>query len=136
MGKLEMNFTAKPVNELDTMRIDLAKQGIDAVLSHITFTDKDTKQIVQYIPSLDVSGYGETEQKAQEMLQLVIEDLFSHLLTLSAKNLQKELWEMGFKQTPMRNKEFSKKFVEENGHRQPVNAVENTIKHSFLSFAA
>lgn len=136
MSKLQLTSLSEPLSHPDTLRIDVAKKSAVADFSRITFTDKDTHQIVHYVPALDISGYGETEQKADEMLRLVAENLFTYLLSLSAKSLQKELREMGFKQTPLKNKEFSRVVVDENGQLQNLNAIENSIKHSSLSLAA
>jgi hypothetical protein len=40
----------------------------------VKYIDKDTRQYVIYIPSLEISGYGATEAKAMEMVEFSLKD--------------------------------------------------------------
>jgi hypothetical protein len=55
------------------------------------YKDRDTRQFVYYIPSLELSGYGNTEEKAFKMLKFSLEDLFANLIELWPKQRKAEL---------------------------------------------
>ena len=63
----------------EQFHINLRKQYIRYRLSAMKFIDKDTKQHVIYIPSLNISSYGETNDKAEEMMRFCLEEYFSFL---------------------------------------------------------
>lgn len=91
------------------------------------FTDKDTKQIVLYAPALEISGYGETEQKAFSMIKESINSLFDILSELSHNDLNVELGKLGWKKNKLRNKDFSRAYVDEDGNLKNFNAIDNKI---------
>jgi len=134
MGKFN-NFIISKIpseNFIDTLRIDHNKRSVKAYISILSFIDKDTRQWVYYMPTLDVTGYGETEDKAAEMMKFSIGELFSHLLNLSNKHLQTELSKLGWKKNYFRNKEYAKSFVDINGELQNFNAVDNKVERLAL----
>ena len=47
------------------------------------YIDKETRQYVIYIPSLEISGYGATEGKAMEMVEFSLKDYAEYLLGFS-----------------------------------------------------
>jgi hypothetical protein len=109
--------------EHEKLHVDFRKQTIRAMLNVVRFRDKDTQQIVAYIQSLDISGYGATAEKAEEMLRFATQDFFAHLFTLSLKQLQSELQGLGWKKGFF-NKDYSKAYVDEEGELKNYNAEE------------
>lgn len=91
------------------------------------FTDKDTRQIVLYAPALEISGYGETEQKAFSMIKESINSLFDMLSNLSHTDLGIELGKLGWKKNKLRNKDYSRAYVDEDGNLKNFNAVDNKV---------
>lgn len=114
----------RPIDEV----IRITKEQVKATLAAYKFIDKDTKQIVITIPSIEVSGYGETYEKAEEMAQFSIADYFAFLLSLGRDEIKTELAQCGWKQRLFHNKEFSKVSVDANGDLQNFNAEEGSIE--------
>lgn len=127
MSQLKARFTTKPLNAKDFIRIHHNKRKIQAGLSVYRYIDKDTKQVVVYIPALEITGYGETKKKAEEMLNFSVGNMFDYLINLSAKDLKAELLSLGWKQDAFRNKEYSKAFVDANGELKNF-AVDNKVE--------
>lgn len=134
MGSLNtFQLILKKINE-DTLRIDLSKRKISARMSVLRFTDKDTKQKVIYVPGLELSGYGESDEKASEMLKFSIEDFFDYIIKLSANEIQGELSKFGWKQGFF-NKQYSKSFVDIDRQLKNLNAENDKVERITLTAA-
>jgi len=131
MSKMRLHFSDQPRSH-DFIRIHYTKRKIEAGLTIFRYTDKDTRQIVLYVPGLELTAYGETNEKAEEMMRFSLEDAATHLLKLSSKNLATELRELGWKQDTFRNKEYSKSFVDANGELKNF-AVDNKVEKLALT---
>ncbi|MEI8075242.1 MAG: hypothetical protein WCH78_10875 [Bacteroidota bacterium] len=107
-------------------------QRITGQVNMHKFQDKDTQQFVFFSPSLDVTGYGDTEEKALEMVKFSIAELFEHLFVLSSKKRELELQKLGWKPAQFKNKQFSKAFVDGDGVLQNLNAVGNKVEQVAL----
>ena len=118
----------------EQLHINLHKQIIKYKLGAANFIDKDTKQHVVYMPSLNISGYGETNDKAEEMMKFSLEDYFSYLLTLPMDKISTELAKYGWKKGLFSN-EYSRTYVDGNGDLQNLNAEDNKIEHLTLTAA-
>ena len=44
-----------------------------------------------FLPTLNLTAYGNTESEADEMLQVVVEDYFQNLLLLTEEEITREL---------------------------------------------
>ena len=114
----------------DFLRIQ-RNEKVKSVKGHlkvIKYRDKDTRQIVLVIPSLDLSSYGATEKKAFEMMKFTIENFLDFLMELSQKNMEKELSKLGWKHSQLRKKEYSKAFVDSSGELKNFNAVGDKVE--------
>ena len=111
----------------EQLHINLAKGKIDGLLHALKFVDKSTLQHVAYIPSLELSGYGETEAQALEMLKFSLDDFGSYMSKLSQRKINEELVKLGWQKT-MFNKDFSKAYIDINGQLQNFNAVDNKVE--------
>lgn len=121
--------------DTDTLRIRTkgVESHIQAALTVVSYRDKDTRQIVNYVPTLEISGYGEDEQKAEEMVKFAIKDYFQFLIDLPAKKMKSELSSLGWKINPIKNKEFSHTYVDIRGNLKNFNAVGDKVEVSVLS---
>lgn len=119
----------------DHVKVNRSKRRITGVMNVLRFQDKDTNQYLAYCPSFDISSYGETKDKATEMLKASIDSFFSHLLSLSVKKMDEELRELGFLHVKDKTKEFSKAYVDINGEMQELNALNDEIEHLQLEAA-
>lgn len=112
------------------LKINRDHRSISCGIKVIGFIDKDTKYFVKYIPAFEMSGYGETEKEADEMLNFSIDDFFKYLLKLSPKKMKAELVSLGWEQDKFQHKQFSNAYVDEKGNPNNFNAEENTVKIS------
>lgn len=119
--------------EHDTLRI----KGLKVVgnLNILKFKDADTDQFVIFVPALEISGYGETEEKANKMAEFSVKEYFTHLNSLSIKKREEELFNMGWRTDKLRTKDYSKAFVDIDGRLQDFNAAEGKIEHLTLETA-
>ena len=126
-----------PKDSPDTFRIKRTKEGahFNGYMNVFKFQDKDTNQYISYCPSFDLSGYRETPEKAVEMLEFSVRDFFKSLFTVSAKQLQTELNELGWKQNKLSHKQYSRPFADINGELQNFNALDDKVERMVLHAA-
>jgi hypothetical protein len=129
--KIEIQNVKGPLKE----ELHIGKDGIKLVLFVYHFVDKDTKQYVVYSPTLDISGYGNTEDRAQEMMKFSIKDFAIYLNNLSIRDREKELFSLGWEKDKFKNKDFSKVYVDSNGDLKDFNAEEGSVKTRELLLA-
>jgi hypothetical protein len=107
----------------EIFRINFNKKSINGTVRALSFIDNDTKQHVIYIPSLELSGYGDTLLKAEELLRTSIHYFCDYLISLSKDKAKKELTALGWNQKQLKNKEYSKAYVDASGILKNFNAV-------------
>lgn len=83
------------------------------------YIDKDTGMCMIYMPSFEISGYGDTLQEANTILMFNLEALMDYLGTLSPKKLNEELVSLGWKRT-LFNKEYSHLTVDATGKLKDI----------------
>jgi len=105
----EAKFTIEPIKKTDqvnqSIKVDKKKATIKATFK--SFNIKDGKYFVAYIPSLDMTGYGDSENEAVDMLKDVMDDFFSDLIKLSLSDIDKELAKYGWNHSKIFKKQFS-----------------------------
>ena len=117
--------------EPDTLHV--TRTGFKGHFNVIGFIDADTQQNVMLIKSFNISSYGETPQKASEMLNQSIKDFFEYLFDKSSKERISILQQLGWKQDREKHKNFSKAHVDKAGNLQGMNAVQNSIEEFALT---
>jgi hypothetical protein len=103
-SKFKVSTEKTSVNNLT---FNLHAKTVRGHLTGFFFIDNDTKQYVAYFPALEISGYGEAKEKAQEMAKFSINQLFDELMGLSKIELDMELKKFGWKKNRIFNKQFS-----------------------------
>jgi hypothetical protein len=96
---------------------------------------KDHQFHVAYIPSLDLSGYGETEKDALDMLyNQVMDDFFVTLFQLNESQISAELEKYGWKRSKLLRKKFmNTPYVDKEGILKNFNLpAETPIKEQFV----
>ena len=106
---------------------------ITGQIQRVIYRDKDTRQIVVYFPSLELTGYGINEEKAMEMIKFSMNQLFMFFLSLSQKKLDEELSKFGWKHINLKNKEYSKAYIDISGKLKNFNAVADEVKIELLT---
>ena len=120
----------------DTLKIDRKTNATSAKVRTFSYVDKDTNQYVCVIPSLDVSGYGSTKDRAQEMLNFSVKELLTYFLDIDVVKMSKELETLGWHKNPLLKKEFSKAYIDGDGELKGFNALGGNVERSSLHLAA
>ena len=134
MDTTSFTVTNGKPDQIESLYINLNKGKIKACLSVLAFVDNDTKQYIAYIPSLHISGYGATEQKAMEMLKYSLDNFGNYIASLPADKVSLELASYGWEKTIF-NKEYSRKFAAGDSTLSGYNAENNKIEHLTLQAA-
>ncbi len=113
----------------ESLKINLGKGRIRMTARVIRYRDKDTRQIILYVPSMQITGYGATEEKAKEMMNFSLSEYFGYLCSLTQRKLDDELTKIGWKHVQHAGKQqFSKMFVSVDGELQNFNAVADQVE--------
>jgi predicted RNase H-like HicB family nuclease len=128
MGNLSEFAIIKSADRNDFLRIDDVNKKIRAKLSATKFIDRDTNQFVIFVPSINISSYGKTEAKAQEMMKNAISDFFDYLVSHKGVKRNRYLIDLGWKKDKFSRKEFSRAFVDGNGELRNFNVQKNSIE--------
>jgi len=102
-----------PINQSqqEVIKLNLRKGEGHGTIRVVEF--KDHQFYVAYMPTLNLSGYGDTENEALDMLfKDVLMDFFEHLMKLSETEVTEELAKYGF----MKSGYFKKRFTSVGPH--------------------
>lgn len=132
---LQLKVIKKSPPELEIIKVIKSQAKVKEYVGFFKYRDKDTRQIVVCVPSLELSGYGATEKKAQEMLKFSIQDYCNYLLDLPQHKLEAELSKLGWSHNKIKQKEYSKSFIDANGQLKNFNAVGDHVETGVLSAA-
>ena len=132
---LSGSFSITDLKPDDKDVLHFGKKGIKAGLCIYSFIDKDTKQHISYIPAVEISGYGETYEKSIETLNFSLNQYLQYLGKLTQKNRDKELQELGWKRDWLKNRDFSKAYIDITGQLQNFNADEGSVQRQTLQVA-
>lgn len=116
----------------DTLHIGANRNRIKGYINVLRMRDKDTQQVILYVPAIELTSYGDTPAKAEEMLHIELGSFFSYLLELNPGKLDETLLELGWKKVRFRNKDFSKVCVDFKGELENFNIVESEVEHLAL----
>jgi len=105
------------------------RSGLNGKFSVVRFKDKDTHQFIYYAPNLEISSYGETVAKAEEMFKFLVDDFLSGLLKHSADHVRGEILKLGWVKDGLWNKKFSKMHIDINGELKNYNVEEGSLEH-------
>lgn len=89
---------------------------------------QDHEHTVAYIPSLNLSAYGDSHEEALDRLvKEVLDDFFENILDLSPEQANHELEKLGWSRSKLFKKQFkSNSFVDRNGVLKNFNLPEET----------
>lgn len=110
----------------EQIKIDFRKKIAKANLKAVSF--KDGGQFIVYIPSLNLSAYGDTQEEAKTMLfDIVLDDFFETLMEAPLDSAKKELFKYGWEQSAILKKQFSSSiFIDRQGILKNFNLSEDT----------
>lgn len=124
----------KKEDQKDSLRVTTKNDEtiFECGLSVFKMIDSGTSQHIIYIPSLNLTGYGDTYEKAEEMMKFCIGDLFELFEKMTSKKRDEELNKLGWKRNKLKSKEFSKLLVDPKGVLQNFNISESSIERLTL----
>lgn len=86
----------------ETINIDYRKKIFKAKLNGIGFKEGDSHII--YLPSLQISSYGDTIKEANEMMKISLKEFSENLLELNENKINSILKQLGWEKTKFFNK--------------------------------
>jgi len=86
----------------ETINIDVRKKIFSAKLNGIGFKEGDSHII--YLPSLQISSYGDTFKEANEMMKFSLKEFSESLLELSENKIHSILKQLGWEKAKFFNK--------------------------------
>lgn len=113
MSELKLTFEPGPTISTETLHINQKKKVINMALKQFQFKDGATH--ILYAPALNFSAYGETQEKAMEMMKDIIHDYFDSLISLKPEELEIELSKYGWHRSIFRKKFENKVHVDIQG---------------------
>lgn len=131
---LEYNLTEGPTKN-ETLKINTRKGILKMQVNGLSFIDKDTNQHIIFIPSLELSAYGETKAKAKEMIIESFKLFSDHIIEMSDSARIEYIASLGWKRNSIFPKQFSKAYIDENGVLQNFNAIDSSIEKFALATA-
>jgi len=112
--------------EQDTIRI---KNGLIDLTLNVLY-GKQGEFFLSYCPSLNISGYGNTEKEADEFIKHEMIVFCEDLNSMQSEEKNHFLLSLGFKKERFKTKNFSKAYVDENGRLQDFD--EGTVQRKIL----
>ncbi len=112
--------------KLDTLNLNFNKSiAKGTFLLHIF---EDHGHFVGYMPSLNLTAYGDSPNEAGErLLKEVCDDYFRNLMALGRDGAERELAKLGWKKRPLFGKQFTSDcYVDKEGVLKNFNLPEET----------
>ena len=113
-------------------KLRLGPSSIEGIL-HV-YSGQQGDHMVSIIPSLNVSGYGNTERDAFESLKENLHTLFEDLFSVNDVLRRSELRSLGWVNDNIFKRRLSRSFVDENGVLQHFDHPDQ-VKKSILTAA-
>lgn len=117
------------LNKENTEYLKLTPTGVKG--KFLAFTGKSGEYWVSIIPSLNVSGYGESEEDAIKDLQYNLRVLYEDLYELTLAQRDSELKKLGWSQNKFFKRQYSSVYIDENGVLQNFDSP-SQVKKSIL----
>ncbi len=118
----------------ELIKINFKKRHFEGRICVFDFIDNGHH--IAYMPSLNLSGYGDSEHEARQLLMdFVVKDFLEGLFTLSEHKINEELKKLGWERS-LFFKEFSKSYVDKDGVLREFNLpAETQIESQLMSVA-
>jgi predicted RNase H-like HicB family nuclease len=119
-------FSKLPLDISLSETIKIGSEGLFGRL--LVFSGEQGEFWVSIVPSLNVSGYGKTENEANESLQENLHTFCKDLFSVSEDQRKVELKKMGWVPNKLFKKKYAKAIVDENGVLQHFDHPEQVIR--------
>ena len=128
-----INDPVGKVGDPDYIRIHPAKNSINVDIT--TFEFEENNQLVLYIPSLEISGYGNNYSEAKEMLDEAVKYFLQNLIKLPKERINLELSKLGFIRKKYKTKEYSKAYIDKDGALKGFDIAKDKVIERKFDFA-
>lgn len=98
------------------------------------FLGKEGDSCLMYSPSLNLSGYGDTFQEAEKSLFLSVDLFCESLSKVNSKQRDHLLKNLGWAKAELKNKNYSKSYIDEDGVLQ--NFDDGTVTSKYFETVA
>ena len=122
MRKMEITHLGKKRGQ--SMNVDVRKGHIKAEMAVLSFLDNG--HFISYLPALDLSGYGDSKKESFQMLNELLESVFTTYLSLTERQLQRELLKFGWQKDRYKRRKYIGAFVDERGILNNLDLPETT----------
>ncbi len=133
MSKFSVNKAVPNLGDPEFIRINTSKRTVNTEITIFEVIEHD--QIVLYIPSFELSGYGNNYEEAKEMLDESVNYFLTNLIKLTPDKINLELAKLGWKKNKFKNKEFSKAYIDKNGILKGFDVSPDKITERKYDFA-
>lgn len=96
---------------------------------------KQDETFFVYVPSLDISSYGNTAKEAVQMMNFSLKEFAYDLKAVGRKNSEIVLAKLGWKQEIYKNKNFSHAYIDKDGVIQNLGLEDIELSEEVLSVA-
>ena len=119
-------------DQKDSLSVNRNKGQVKFSATLLRYRDKDTRQMIYFLPSLEITGYGATEEKAREMLDFSVDEYFRNLILLPYDKIDAELKKLKWENVPFASKQYAQMSVNSDGELDGYNAVADEIERLTL----
>lgn len=121
-------MVTKTIDLTETIRV--TKNYLKA--RYLVLIGKEGEYYVALSPSLNVSGYGKTKREAERSFNENMETFCEDFMALKPSEREVELKKLGFEKEKLKNKNYSKIYVDQNGLLNGFE--EGTLQKKFVEF--
>lgn len=116
----------------EKLKLDFKKGSVKGLLKVLSFKEGDS--FIQYVPSLNISAYGDSDEESSEMLREIIKDYFHDLFELNEYKINGILKDFGWIKSKLYPKRFvSDSFIDKEGVLNNFNLpAETVIKETLI----
>lgn len=111
-----------PKNEF--LKINFRKKMVHGNVFAHSFENEGKRMI--YIPALNISGYGDTEEEAREMVNISIADFLDTLFSAGEAKAMDEIKSLGWTKDKFFPKRYHPPFVDKDGILKEFDLSEGT----------
>ena len=124
------------IEKKEFLRIQIKEdeKSVRGVLHSVEFEDHG--HYVIFVPSLNLSAYGDNKMEAHNMLKAVVDDFCETLTELPKKEMLAELSKFGWQQSKLFKKQFEKadSYIDKEGILKEFDLAEDTkIREEYVT---
>ena len=100
-------------------------KGVEAKIKIMSFIED--KYFIHFIPSLNISSYGDSFEESEQMLKESLDSLFDILLNLKQDLRDAEMSELGWDKQLYSRRKYTGPYIDKKGILKEFNISEDTL---------